>query len=49
MQFKNAWKNTKPLVLSSTSIFLSLQKNELKYFCPNTHEKGGPALKWLLS
>jgi len=39
----------KPLVLSSTSIFFSL-KNELKMYMPmETYEKGGSALKWLLS
>jgi len=44
-KFKIAWKITKPLVLSSTSIFLSL-KNELKIFLSiETYEKGEPALK----
>jgi len=38
----------KPLVLSSTSIFLSL-KNELKIFLHmETYEKGGPPLEWSL-
>jgi len=38
----------KPIVLSSTSIFLSL-KNELKIFLPiENYEKGRPSLKWLL-
>lgn len=47
-ELSNAWKNTNPVVLHSASIFLSL-KNELKLFpSRDTHEKGGPALKWSL-
>jgi len=41
-------ENTKPLVLCSTSIFLSLE-NDLKIFLSmKAWEKGGPTLKWLL-
>jgi len=47
-QFNNASKNTKRLVLDSSSIFLCL-KNERKIFSlKEIHEKGGLALRWAI-